>query len=60
MLIFRERDHAVAQVSGRKHVEVFAEASAGAAVIGHGYNGCQITNRMGRIAGNTTAVAEGT
>jgi len=35
-LIFRERDHAVAKVAGREHVEVAAKAAAGAAVVGNG------------------------
>ncbi len=35
-LIFGESDHAVAQISRRQHVEIAAEAAAGATVVGDG------------------------
>ncbi len=40
MLVFGEGDHAVADVAGREHLEVFAETAGGAAVVGDGdYSG---------------------
>ena len=35
-LVFREGDHAVAEVPGGEHIEVAAEAAAGAAIVGDG------------------------
>ena len=42
VFFFAEGDHAVAQVAGRKHVEVLAEAAGGAAVIGDGDDGGEV------------------
>ncbi len=42
--IFAEGDDAVADVAGRKHVEFFAQASAGAAVVADGDDGAEIAN----------------
>ena len=39
---FAEGDHAVAQVAGGEHVEVFAEAAGGAAVVGDGDDGGEV------------------
>jgi hypothetical protein len=50
VLILTERDHAVAQIAGREHVEVFAEAAAGTAVVGDGDDGSEIGNFTGTIA----------
>ena len=42
-----EGDHAVAQVAGRQHVEVLAQAAGGTAVVGDGDDRCEI----GDVAG---------
>ena len=41
-LVFGEGDHAVAEVAGGQHVEVAAQASAGAAIVGDGDDGGQV------------------
>src|SRR5437870_12093928 len=41
-LIFGERDHAVADVSGREHIELAAEAARAAAVVGDGDDGSHV------------------
>ena len=52
MLVFGERDHAVADVAGGEHVEVFAEAAGGAAVVGDGDDGGEVGDeRAWRRAG---------
>jgi len=33
--LLTERDHTVAQVSGRQHIEVFSQATGGSAVVGN-------------------------
>ena len=48
-LVFRERDDAVANVSRRKHVELLAEASAGAAVVADRDHGAEFADF--RLAG---------
>jgi hypothetical protein len=46
MFVFRERHHAVANVTGRKYL-IFAPQPAGtAAVIRHGHNGRKIRDRL--------------
>src|SRR6185437_2184013 len=47
VLILGERDHAVADVAGRKDVEVFAQASGGAAVVRDGDDGCEVADEAG-------------
>jgi hypothetical protein len=48
--IFREGDDAVADISGRKHVELFAETSTGAAVVADCNHGAQFANlRLARF-----------
>src|ERR1700678_678991 len=42
--IFAEGDDAIANVAGRKHVEFFAQASAGTAVIADGDYGTEVAN----------------
>ena len=44
MLVLGERDHAVAEVTGRQHVEVFAQAAAGASVVGDGDDGGEVAD----------------
>jgi hypothetical protein len=38
MLILRERDHAVADIAGREHVEIFTKAAGGPAIVRDGDN----------------------
>jgi hypothetical protein len=47
VLVFGEGDHAVADVAGGQHLEVFAETAGGAAVIGDGDYGGEIADRAG-------------
>jgi hypothetical protein len=49
VLILGERDHAVADVAGGKHFEVFAETAGGAAVIGDGDYGGEIADEAGDV-----------
>ena len=42
--VFRERDDAVANISRRKHVELLAQASAGAAVVADRDHGAQLAD----------------
>ncbi len=52
VLVLAERDHAVPDVAGGKHLEVFAQPSRGAPVIGDGHDGGEIANETtGRGAG---------
>jgi hypothetical protein len=50
--VLGESDDAIADVAGRQHVEFFAQASAGAAVIADGHDRAQFTDfrlvRFGR------------
>ena len=49
IFFFAEGDHAVAQVAGRKHIEVFAQAARGTAIVGDGYNRREI-GRSGTVS----------
>ena len=49
MLVLREGDHAVADVAGREHVEVFAEAAGGATVVGDGDDGGKVADDAGKL-----------
>ena len=57
-----ERDHAVAQVAGRQHVEVLAQAAGGAAVVGDGDHGGEVGDEAGlaraRLAGGADVAAQ--
>ncbi len=62
ILFFAEGDHAVAEVAGRQHVEVFAQASRGSTVIRDGYDGGEVADLTWLRAGqagqrNVTAQA---
>ena len=56
VLFFAESDHAVAQVAGREHVEVLAQAAGGAAVVSDGDDGGEV----GDLAGNIRLASRGT
>ena len=45
VLFLAERHHAVAQVAGGQHVEAFAQAAGGAAVVGYRNHGGQVGDR---------------
>jgi hypothetical protein len=47
VLVFAEGDHAVADVAGREHFEVFAETAGGASVVGDGDDGGEIADEAG-------------
>src|SRR5208283_1349813 len=47
-LVLGERDHAVADVAGREHVELFAEAAGGATVVGDGDDGGEVADEAGK------------
>jgi hypothetical protein len=47
VLVFGESDHAVADIAGRKHLEVFAEAAGGASVVGDGDHGGEVADGAG-------------
>ena len=47
--LLAQRNHAVAQVAGGKHVEVFAQAAGGAAVVGDGDDGGEIADEAGKV-----------
>ena len=49
-LVLGERDHAVADVSGREHVEFFAETAGGATVVGDGDDGGKVADEAGKAA----------
>ena len=49
VLVFGEGDHAVADVAGGKHLEVFAEAAGGAAVVGDGDDGGEVADEAGSV-----------
>jgi hypothetical protein len=49
VFVFRERDHAVADVARREHVQVFAEAAGGAAVVGDGDDGGELADEASRV-----------
>jgi len=46
--VLGERDHAVAHVSGREHVELFAQAAGGATVVGDGDDGGEVADEAGK------------
>lgn len=48
MLIFGERNHAVADIAGGKHLEVFAETTGGTTIVGDGDNGGEVANEAER------------
>ena len=61
VLFFAERHHAVAQVAGRQHVEVLAQAAGGAAVVGHRDHGGQVGDQArlgGWLAGRGNVPAQ--
>jgi hypothetical protein len=47
MLVLGESDHAVADVTGGEHVEVFAKAAGGAAVVGDSDDGGEVADEGG-------------
>jgi len=47
--ILGEGDHAVADVAWGKHLEVFAEAAGGAAVVGDGDDGREVGDEAGKV-----------
>jgi len=49
VLVFGERDHAVADVAGREDFELFAEAAGGAAVVGDGDYGGELADEAGEV-----------
>ncbi len=49
VLVLGEGDHAVADVAGGKHFEVFAETAGGAAVVGDGDDGGEVADDAGRV-----------
>ena len=49
VFVLGEGDEAVADVAGGKHVEVFAEAARGAAVVGDGDDGGELADEGGEI-----------
>ncbi len=61
MLVFREGDHAVADVAGGEHLEVFAEPAGGAAVVGYGDDGGEVADEAGEgwAGGSLTGVGRG-
>src|SRR5947207_2994563 len=48
-LVFRQRNNAVAYIAGRKHIELFAEASAGAAIVSYGDHGAKFGDATRQI-----------
>ena len=48
VLVFGEGDHAVADVAGGEHLEVFAETAGGAAVVGDGDYGGEVADDAGQ------------
>jgi hypothetical protein len=51
MLILGERNHAVADISGRKDVEIFAETARGTSVVGDGDDGCEVADEARKLCG---------
>jgi limonene-1,2-epoxide hydrolase len=49
VLVFRERDHAVADVAGWEHLEVFAEPARGATVVSDGDDCCEVADEAGKV-----------
>jgi hypothetical protein len=52
VLVLGESDHAGADVAGRRHVQVFAKTTGGAAVVRDGDDGSEIADEAGEIFGN--------
>jgi len=46
-LVFGDRDHAVAHVARREHLEILADAAGGAAVVGHRDDSGQVADDVG-------------
>ena len=61
VLVLGERDHAVADVAWGKHLEVFAEAAGGAAVVGDGDDGGEVADDagVGGLRGGGAGVQDG-
>ena len=51
VLVLGEGDHAVADVAGGEHLEVFAETAGGAAVVGDGDDGGEVADDAGEGRG---------
>ncbi len=49
VLVFGEGDHAVADIAGGKHFEVFAETTGGASVVGDGDDGGEVADKAGKV-----------
>ena len=62
-LVLGERDHTVAHVAGREHVEFFAETAGGATVVCDGDDGGEVADEAGKVGGERIrlgiGVAEG-
>jgi hypothetical protein len=56
VLIFGERDHAVADVSGRQHFEIFAETAGGATVVRDGDDSGEVADDAGEVGRDRPAV----
>jgi hypothetical protein len=50
-LVLGERDHAVADVAGREHVEFIAETAGGATVVCDGDDGGEVADEAGKVGG---------
>ena len=50
--ILGQGDNAIADVAGREHVELFAQAAAGAAIVGDGDHGAQVADETPRVKEN--------
>ena len=59
MFVFGEGDHAVADVAGREHLEVVAEAAGGASVVGDGDDGGEVADEAGVFGAGFGAGAVG-
>lgn len=56
VLVFGEGDHAVTDVAGRKHLEVFAEAAGGAAVVCDRDDRGEVADHAGVVGGRKVAI----
>ena len=59
VLVLGEGDHAVADVAGREHLEVFAETAGGAAVVGDGDDGGEVADDAGEGRGRGRVAGAG-
>ncbi len=59
VLVLRERDHAVADVAGGQHVQVFAQAAGGTAVVGDGDDGGEVADEAGQGVGDRQRAGRG-